>query len=444
MKFPRDEQGQTLVLTALSMAILLGCMAIALDVSILFRAKRRVQTAADAAAIAAALKYYYGGTAAQVTAASNSAATANGITDTTQVSTTIGPAHGTHLGSAYVEVIIVQPNPTIFMGTFGQLFGSANSYNPMNVASRAVAGITPGQICMYALDPTAKDALDVQGTAVINAPHCVIQVNSNDNTAVCSTGNKASINADGIRIVGAQNPSGKCNKSQPNAQTGVNYVTDPFAGLATPTCTPGVNVSAATTITQAIANTLPTFAQTTGSGGTATTATVTCFSGSNVTVNDGVTLGTAGGNSVFVFQNGVKLGSDTINGTVDLAGGGFGQGNTALVIKAPANTSSTYNGIALWVQSTASPTCAGSYSSFKGTPAPGGCLQIQFGSGSANLDGMIYAPAAAVYMQDNGGATVVTSIIADEIYDKSSSLTITNNYSYAHSTSPLNQVSLVE
>ena len=57
---------------------------------------------------------------------------------------------------------------------------------------------------------------------------------------------------------------------------------------------------------------------------------------------------------------------------------------------------------------------------------------------------MIYAPAAAVYMQDNGGATVVTSIIADEIYDKSSSLTLTNNYNYAHTTSPLNQVSLVE
>jgi Putative Flp pilus-assembly TadE/G-like len=442
MKFPRDERGQTLVLTALSMAILLGCMALALDVSILFRAKRRVQTAADAAAIAAALKYYYGGTSTQVTAASNSAATANGITDTTQVATTIGPTHGTHLGSAYVEVIITQPNPTIFMATFGQLFGSTNSYNPVNVAARAVAGIAPGQTCMYALDPAAKDALDVQGSAVINAPHCVIQVNSSDNTALCTTGG-ATINSDGIRIVGAQNPSGKCNKSQANAQTGVNYVADPFAGLATPTCTPGVNVSPATTITQTVANSLPTHAQTTGSGASTTTATVTCFSGSNVTVNDGVTMGTAGGDSIFVFQNGVKLGSATINGTVALAGGSFSQGNNALVMKAPT-TGTTYNGIALWVQSTASPSCGGSYNSFKGTPAPGGCLQIQFGSGSANLDGMIYAPAAAVYMQDNGGATVVTAIIADEIYDKSSSLTITNNYNYVHTTSPLNQVSLVE
>ena len=362
MKFPQDERGQTLVLTALSMAILLGCMAVALDVSILFRAKRRVQSAADAAAIAAALNYYYGGTATQVRAASNSAATANGITDTTQVSTTIGPTHGTHLGSAYVEVIITQPNPTIFMGTFGQLFGSSNSYNPVNVAARAVAGIAPGQICMYALDPTAKDAVDVQGAAVINAPHCVIQINSSDNTALCSTGG-ATINSDGIRIVGAQNPSGKCNKSQSNAQTGVNTVPNPFANLPDPTCNAGNTFGVGGSNPQIIngtqlknnAGTTKTFTpatQTFGSGGTTTSASVVCFSDNNLTIPDGVTLGTAGGNAIFVFQHGVTIGSDTINGTIDVAGGNFGQGNTALVIKAPADPTATYNGIALYVPST--------------------------------------------------------------------------------------------
>ena len=47
-------------------------------------------------------------------------------------------------------------------------------------------------------------------------------------------------------------------------------------------------------------------------------------------------------------------------------------------------------------------------------------------------------------MQDNGGGTVVTAIIADEIYDKSSNLIITNNYNYVHTSSPLNQVAMVE
>ena len=121
------------------------------------------------------------------------------------------------------------------------------------------------------------------------------------------------------------------------------------------------------------------------------------------------------------------------------------QSNFALTINAPADATATYNGLALVVPSTnTSNTCGGSYSSFKGTPAPGGCIQIQFGSSFGNLDGMIYAPAAAVYMQDNGGGSVVTAIIADELYDKSSNLEITNNYNFVHSTSPLNHVALVE
>ena len=97
-----------------------------------------------------------------------------------------------------------------------------------------------------------------------------------------------------------------------------------------------------------------------------------CFSDNNLTIPDGVTLGTAGGNSVFVFQNGVNLGSNTIYGTVDLAGGVLSQGNTALVIKAPANTSYTYNGIALMKPPTnTTVSCGGSHNSFKGDPAPG-------------------------------------------------------------------------
>ncbi len=57
---------------------------------------------------------------------------------------------------------------------------------------------------------------------------------------------------------------------------------------------------------------------------------------------------------------------------------------------------------------------------------------------------MIYAPKAQVYMQDHGGASLVTTIIADEIFDKSSDLTITN-YNVVHgATSPLVNVALVE
>jgi hypothetical protein len=442
MKLFRNEQGQMLVMTALCMASLLGFMALALDVSLLFRAKRRVQTAADAAAIAGALEYYYNGTIStsgcgtgvgNVACASDTAALNNGISSANQVTTHIGPTQGYHLGAEYVEVIITQPNPTVFMAFFG--------FTPVNVGGRAVAGITPGGTCAIALNKTAADSVDVQGAAQINMPHCALQINSTNDTALCTTGGKAQIVADAIRIVGAQNPKGKCNKTQPNAQTGVNAMPDPFANLPSPTCTPGTNVSSATTITAAVAGSLPSQVQTTGSGATATNATVTCFSAANVSINSGVTLGTAGGNAIFVFQNGVTLsGTTTINGTLDIAGGQFTQGNTALTITAPADTTATYNAMALIYPSTN--TTNSCDSSYKGSDSA--CVQVQFGSGSGNLDGMIYAPGAAVYMQDNGGGTVVTALIADMIWDKSSNLEITNNYNYVHTTSPLNQVSLVE
>lgn len=59
MRSLRDESGQTLVLVALSMTFLLGCMALAIDIGLIFRSHRNTQIAADAAAIAAALDYKY-------------------------------------------------------------------------------------------------------------------------------------------------------------------------------------------------------------------------------------------------------------------------------------------------------------------------------------------------------------------------------------------------
>ncbi len=59
MKDSRSESGQVLVLTALCMTAFLGFMALAIDAGLLFRAKRNLQIAADAAATAGALDWKY-------------------------------------------------------------------------------------------------------------------------------------------------------------------------------------------------------------------------------------------------------------------------------------------------------------------------------------------------------------------------------------------------
>ena len=64
MRFVKDESGQALVMTAVSMSLLMGFLALAVDVGMLFRERRQMQIAADAAAAAAALDLKYNGSVA--------------------------------------------------------------------------------------------------------------------------------------------------------------------------------------------------------------------------------------------------------------------------------------------------------------------------------------------------------------------------------------------
>ena len=61
MRIKRDEVGQTLVLTALCLGAMLGVVALATDVGLMFHARRNMQIAADSAAVAGALDYLYNG-----------------------------------------------------------------------------------------------------------------------------------------------------------------------------------------------------------------------------------------------------------------------------------------------------------------------------------------------------------------------------------------------
>ena len=130
MRLVRDEKGQVLVITALCMTALMGFVALAVDVRLLFRAQRNLQTAADAAAIAGALDYLYTSAATATTAAS-SASTSNGFTNGTGgvvVTVSAPAADGPNAGVAgFVEVVITQPDPTIFMSTFSMLLGAVTS-----------------------------------------------------------------------------------------------------------------------------------------------------------------------------------------------------------------------------------------------------------------------------------------------------------------------------
>src|ERR1035438_4463327 len=151
MRLWKDESGQALVMTAFFMIMLLAFMALALDSGTLFRARRMVQTAADAGAMAAALDYKYRQNVGHAQNEAYTATQANGYTNGSNgVTVTVTPlTTGIYSTCAdCFEAKVVAPNPTTFMGMFG--FGS------INVAARAVAGIHKSEPCML-LDGAGTD-----------------------------------------------------------------------------------------------------------------------------------------------------------------------------------------------------------------------------------------------------------------------------------------------
>ena len=403
----RDESGSVLVIAALSMTALLGFVAMATDVGLLFRSRRNVQIAADAAAIAGAVDYLYNGSSSSAIAAGKAASSSNGITDGTSgavVSISIPPADGPNAGSAgFIEVIVSRPSKTIFMGMFG--------LTTMTVKARAVAGTpTNGQACIWIM-ATSGTAFDLQGKYDIEAPGCGIYVNSPSANALNVTGNGGTLNAKFLDVVGSSTSVHATSPTAPSLNAAPRK--SPWGNLPGPTEANG----GCTTIDK-------------------TTTTITGnVSGSAPGLNNGicyqkaVTLnGATLGPGVYMFENGVTIsGTVTVNsGTIDIYGGTFNQpSNTIVNITAP--TSGSYNGIAIMQPSNNTHN-----------------LQVQFGSNNQTLDGYIYAPGAEVFLQDNGGGVTATGVVAGTMFDKASKITIPS-YDAAHPTTTINRIiTLVE
>lgn len=432
MKRLRSEEGQTLVLTALCMTAMLGFMALSVDVGVLFRAKRCMQTAADSAAIAAAQDYMWNQSATTAQAAGKAASSTNGYTDSTNgvsVAINVPPANGPNAGVAgFAEAIVTQPVGMGFMGMFGR--------GTVSVMARAVAA-TPnnGSACIWLMGSSGTD-LDVQGSYDIEAPGCGIYVNSTSNNALKVTGGGGTVNAAFLDVVGNNSGNHTTSPTADTLNSGVRST--PWGNLSGPSYPSGCKISSSlTSITTANVSTV---------SGSASN-NVVCFTNA-VTLNSGVVLPGAANGVVYVFENNVTiatgatvtLGSGTVSpatgcttncvfsnevgATMELAGSATlnQNSNSLLSIYAPASLSSSYDGIAILQPSTNTTE-----------------LQIQFGSNNQVLDGYIYAPGAEVYMQDSGGGVTASGIVAASMYEKTSQLYIYTNYDTSHSSTTKNR-----
>jgi Flp pilus assembly protein TadG len=219
----RCEAGQAIVVVAFALVALLAILGLAVDMGYLRYVKRQLQTAADAAAIAGASELSYG----DVTTAAKNDSSANGFTDGTKNATvTVNnpPLAGQHIGnSQYVEVIVATKAATFFAKAFG--------VTSVSLSARAVGHLGSSPNCVYALDPSAGDALDVSGNGKLIAS-CGLIVNSSSGSALVIGGNGC-VTASSIRIVGNYTP-GNSGCPSPTPTIGAAAVSNPLAYLTAP------------------------------------------------------------------------------------------------------------------------------------------------------------------------------------------------------------------
>lgn len=430
----RSERGQIIPLMAFGLVALIGAASLAVDVGYWRYQQRVQQSATDSAAIAAGIESDYvtgsGPTAqAAVSTAGRADAATNGFTDGTNNATvTVNyppkapDPYATTSPDAYqkysaVEVVVSRIQPQFFSGIFG---GAA----PV-VRTRAVALATSNNSnCVYALNKNnlSNAGITIQGGGAgiaegspstnyaIYAPTCGI-VTDNVLTVTGSAANiadatigfvKNSTSANANFVGGQPAPANivpdpcysipacsnfKTALSDPNSPhaldvpktTGVCSIGTSGLGIV---CTPGVYNATLTNAT----TTLPFISSSTIdflpgvyvlNAGLSFSGNVTSTPNALAPLNTGVTFYNAGATSQFSIS-----------------------GNVSLSIAAPTAAQTALNPFTNLVY-------------YQGPNNPSSVVFDGRGSGSLNLQGVIYAPAAQFTL--NGTAPGVSALVADSI-----------------------------
>jgi hypothetical protein len=221
LKTLRSEKGQATVLVAMFMAlVMLGFLALALDVGYLFHERRMVQAAADAAAVAAAEEVTAGNSisSTNVVNAANVASKLNGF-DTTLATnpatvslsaSTTGNFSNADAAVApvnWVQATVSRPIRTFFLGAFN------HGMSTINISGTAVAAggaAAPSCIC---LTGTTGTDLNMSNNAQLNAHNCGVTADSSSGNAITIVGS-ANVCGTSVQAVSTNwNNSGNINNN---------------------------------------------------------------------------------------------------------------------------------------------------------------------------------------------------------------------------------------
>jgi Flp pilus assembly protein TadG len=416
----RDESGQTVLFVALFLGLVaVGFVAFALDVGVLFRAKRMAQSAAQAAAVAAA-EQLGANNSSNEQAVANAMATLNGFNTglaTNPATVTLStPSTGNFTGS-YVQATVSMPIKTYFMGAFNH----GKSTVPVSATAIAGGGIT-SQTCVC-----VSNNFLLEGGSTLNANACGVFSNSSASGSISISGGAT---LDAISLAGAstgwypgitgsgdtinvpvadivQGVNSSCTPLTPTVPTFVaaNCLADPgVGGSGGQTRAPfGPSSSSGTICYKALSIGLN------GDTDTLKPGIYVIYGGEMHFASGANGHSNLGGNGVFIYlTNGASLVMDG-GGNVNLVSGGATEngGGTAPAI-------GTYNGILIYQDpsDSAAMTYTGGSSSYinGGIIAPSSFFTIDGGSSATDLQGGISVKSLTI----TGGAYVKALVDTNE------------------------------
>ena len=426
-----EERGQTLMMAALMLPLLLGMVGLVIDIGFANAAKRQAQNAVDSAAIAAAYALQDGYTPAQAGALAQEYTAGNGYDNAAAditVTVNVPPLSGSHAGdSNYAEIIVDYDAPELFIIALGQDTGIINA--------RAVAGITqvPGDYALITLNSTECRSLNVTGSGNLIVDGSGIMVNSSCSSNALRKTGSSSIIADVIDVAGGYSgPASSCpppNPSNPpnntvcsNPSTGKPAILDPLDGLTEPNlATLGISLdsggTAANPSTQQISNGDFTFRPGVYYGGIklTTTGTITFEPGGiYVMAGGGLEIsssGTVNGSEVMFFNTfdpEAPNDPDGRCGEIRMSG----STSTGSALTGPAN--GPYQDIVFWQDDD----CVDNQGD--------GLRFHHSGSGALETTGIIYMPTGR--MDVSGGGNIGTVQIIVDTFDKSGGSNVTIDY----------------
>ena len=253
--FLHAEDGAVAIQLALTMVVLIGMGALAIDVGYALSKQRQMQSAADAAAFSAAVAKSTGHPAAPstealaVAGASGFVNGSGGVVVTFNATPASPPATAADAANASaVQVIITESLALPLIGAVCPLLPGGGCSGTFNVGVQAVAVAGSGTTscatncgCILQTDPKAPTGVTMSNGAIANLA-CGMTVNATSSTALSVTGG-AALNtptssvtvAGGVSISngGQINGAGACSKYC-SQSTGKDIV-DPYAGVTMPT-----------------------------------------------------------------------------------------------------------------------------------------------------------------------------------------------------------------